>query len=230
MSRNRSSRPSGQGPSGAELVHELRQPLFASKSLVQLLDHELRAEAPDLERARERVAVIEAQLLHMEAVIQRQALSGGGAGLGEGDTLLAMPVTAAVQTLEARAGQRGVVVDLELRPEPRRVRGDPTSVQQVVTNLLLNAIEAARQRVRVRVDGLQVSVEDDGPPPAPGQLERAFQAHVTTKATGQGLGLSLSLRLAEAMGARLRLERVGDRTLAWAEFAPPPTQEDDHGA
>ncbi len=96
------------------------------------------------------------------------------------------------------------------------VTGDRVQLQQVVLNLIVNAIEAMRgvhDRVRVRVltivsrraepDAVLVEVRDSGTGLDPQRAEQVFEAFYTTKAEGIGIGLSTSHSIVEAHGGRL---------------------------
>ena len=95
------------------------------------------------------------------------------------------------------------------------VQGDRVQLQQVILNLILNAIEAMSgdgegprellitHRARPRSDGVLVAVRDSGPGLAPAALERLFKAFYTTKPDGLGMGLSICRSIIEAHGGRL---------------------------
>ena len=94
-----------------------------------------------------------------------------------------------------------------------RVQGDRVQLQQVLLNLLINAIEAMREineeerelliGTRNEPDGVSVEVRDSGPGFASAALERAFEAFYTTKSDGLGLGLSICRSIIEAHSGRL---------------------------
>jgi signal transduction histidine kinase len=108
------------------------------------------------------------------------------------------------------AGQRLV---LELVNDLPRVRCDAVQIQQVVLNLIRNALEAMREgncgeevRVSTRVSGdgfLEISVLDDGPGVPPQIEARLFEPFVTTKKQGMGLGLSICTSIVSAHGGQL---------------------------
>jgi len=210
------------GLQSAELVHELRQPLFASKGLLQLLGQELGGPTPSLARIADHVQVIMAQLTHIEVLLDRYGIVGRRADPVIEAVLLAPPVTAATQMLSSRAQSRGLELGLELAEAQISVQGEVTSVQQIAANLIQNAIDAARTEVRVKVRGAQLQVVDDGPPPPAQVLERVFEPFFTTKPPGKGtgLGLALTAHLSHSLGATVRLERQGDRTVATVDFQP----------
>jgi signal transduction histidine kinase len=97
------------------------------------------------------------------------------------------------------------------------VQGDRVQVQQVVLNLILNALEAmgsveagARELAisaeQTKTAGALVAVRDSGPGIDPEHLERVFEAFYTTKSSGTGMGLSICRSIIDAHGGRLWAE------------------------
>jgi signal transduction histidine kinase len=114
----------------------------------------------------------------------------------------------------ANASRHSVALETEVAPGLPAVRGDRVHLQQVLLNLLLNAIDAmtdtppAERRIVVRTgrDGgrsVRVSISDRGPGVPPDKLPRIFDAFVTTKEHGLGLGLALARSIVEAHGGRI---------------------------
>ncbi len=105
-------------------------------------------------------------------------------------------------------------VTLEVEGDGRAV-ATPRAVNQVLTNLLRNAVEAAGPggRVRVTVGGggpeTRLTVEDTGPGIPEATRARLFEPFFTTKAGGTGLGLAVSQAIARAHGGRLEAEDTG---------------------
>jgi signal transduction histidine kinase len=118
--------------------------------------------------------------------------------------------------IEAEARRRRVQVDLQRAPAGLAMIGDRIQIQQVVINLLLNAMDAVdglpepRRKITLSVEGrdgrILIAVRDRGPGIAPENLPVLFDSYFTTKASGMGLGLSISRTLVKAHGGRIWAE------------------------
>ena len=139
----------------------------------------------------------------------------------------------AVDLMRRDAGSRGIRLDLSLDPRVPNVAGHPIEFQQVVLNLLLNALDAAATSsaerwvaVSTRVmDGrVELVVRDSGPGFSPEIRDRLFESFFTTKAHGLGMGLVIARSIVGRQGGRIdaesgdggaifrvRLPMVGDR-------------------
>jgi signal transduction histidine kinase len=107
------------------------------------------------------------------------------------------------------------VVRMQLAEGLPPIHGDRVQLQQVILNLILNAVEAMRsvddaapRELSISTeprgaDEILVAVRDSGPGINPGHLERVFESFYTTKANGMGLGLSICRSMVEAQGGRL---------------------------
>ncbi len=127
-----------------------------------------------------------------------------------------------------------VVLSVDAGSEGAQVMGDARQLQQVLLNLLKNALDAhaaggdAQQPITLRVQRgegqVLLSVQDHGPPLGPDQRARLFEPFFTTKADGLGLGLPICRRIVEAHGGSLRalpLEAPGDAGGLVLEVALP---------
>jgi C4-dicarboxylate-specific signal transduction histidine kinase len=127
-----------------------------------------------------------------------------------------------------------VSVRTDLAPGLPRVAGDQVQLQQVLINLIMNAVEAMRlpaQRPRKLLirsakstDGVLVQVQDSGPGIEPGLADRIFEPFFTTKAEGIGMGLSISHSIIESHGGHLSLTSSSEGALF--EFVLPVTPND----
>jgi signal transduction histidine kinase len=128
-----------------------------------------------------------------------------------------------------------VQVDLNLVPGPCMVAGDRVLLQQVLVNLLVNAIDAMAgtpaggRRIAVHTDRAEpgtvtISVRDTGPglPVALGRT--LFEPFVTTKATGTGIGLAIARTIIEAHGGTIEGHNNADRGATFVVTLPSPEQ------
>jgi len=144
-------------------------------------------------------------------------------------------INSAIQTvvslLASHAKDSGVFVDFELSENIPEVEGDPIQLEQVILNLMNNAIEAMAssedpyRRLTVKsshhkTDGIKVSVADTGPGIPLGRLPHVFDPYYTTKARGSGLGLSLSRSIVEAHGGRISARANPDRGVTFCLMLP----------
>jgi PAS domain S-box-containing protein len=198
----------------ASIAHEINQPLGAILSNTEAAELLLESGSPSLDKVRMILADIRKDDLRASEVIRRVR------GLLRKRELLMLPldlneVAGEVGRLvAANASRHSVALETEVAPGLPAVRGDRVHLQQVLLNLLLNAIDAmtdtppAERRIVVRTgrDGgrsVRVSISDRGPGVPPDKLPRIFDAFVTTKEHGLGLGLALARSIVEAHGGRI---------------------------
>ena len=189
----------------AALSHELRQPLFAVKSLAQILQQACPEQA-------ELTTQLLGQVAHIERLVQA---SSAYARRGDGVLQPVDPVACVREALDlvsARARPRGIELGYEQEPRLPAARAQPTAVVQVLVNLLHNAVLSGERgdHVQVRVmagEHLVIDVVDTGPGVPAEIRERVFERFFTTRESseGTGLGLFLSRQLARGMGGELEL-------------------------
>jgi two-component system sensor kinase FixL len=208
------SRLSAMGEMASALAHELNQPLSAIANYLagarRLLD---KAEGGD-HRALDAVDKAVSQALRAGDIIRRLR---DFLARGEGERSLesmAKLVHEACGLALVGAKESGVNVRYSLDPHLDRVVVDRIQIQQVIVNLVRNALDAMQDQasgvlfVSTHIDGdmAVVSVSDTGPGLDPAAAERLFQPFVTTKAHGMGVGLSISRTIVEAHGGRIWTE------------------------
>jgi signal transduction histidine kinase len=119
-----------------------------------------------------------------------------------------------IELTRSEAVANGVSMQMDLAQGLPLVEGDRVQFQQVVLNLILNAIEAmsgadegTRELListgKAEPNGVHVGVRDSGPGLTPAALERVFDAFYTTKSGGLGMGLTICRSIIEAHGGRL---------------------------
>src|SRR5262249_28357775 len=170
--------------------------------------------SPDLCELRSALGDIIADDQRAAEVIQRlrEMLSKGELKLTRLD--LNEVIRSVIRLLSSDAAIRNVVLALELAPIPLVVSGNRVQLEQVVLNLVINAMEATGEVsdenrnvvVRSEADGnnaIHVAVQDAGTGLHAGMHERVFEPFFTTKPAGMGMGLSVAKSIIEAHGGAI---------------------------
>lgn len=212
------SRLSAAGEMASALAHELNQPLTAIASSVRaalrmLQDQPEGTLPPRAAEAMERAA---AQSLRAGQIVRRlrEFVLKGDVDRQLMELTPLVEEAAALALVGAR--QAGVHVTFRLDPVPISVVVDRIQIQQVLLNLIRNAIDAmtetpdegARREMVISTSwpdasSIEVAVADTGPGLAPEVAAKLFEPFVTTKAAGMGVGLSISRTIIETHGGRL---------------------------
>jgi two-component system sensor kinase FixL len=207
------ARVSEMGTFATSIAHELNQPLTAIANYVETAEELLHdCDEEMLEIVREALRDCATQSVRAGQIVRRLRDF-----ISRGETerrveSLARVVNEASALALIGAGERGVEVQVKLDPSVDRVLIDRIQVQQVIVNLVRNAIEAmAESRVRrLRIaskragDGfVEMSIEDSGPGLPSELADQLFQPFVSTKAEGMGLGLSICHTIVNAHGGRI---------------------------
>lgn len=216
------------GEIGAGLAHELNQPLAALMASTQAAARLLDDEAPDLATAREAIAHATTQARRAADVVQhlRRTIEPGAPAAEPRAVRLDVALRQALELVEPELRRLGVSVQPNPATLPAlEVRADPVGVDQVLHNLLANALQALARSdgervltLALRQEGAKarLDVRDNGPGFAADQLPHLFEPFHTTREGGLGLGLSLSLSLAERFGGTLTARPASPRG---AEFS-----------
>lgn len=206
-------RVSAMGEMAAGLAHELNQPLAAIVNYARGCTRRLAdaGAAPDLLEALDRIAgeALRAGevVRSLKRVVRKEPPRDSEIDLND----LARDALALVR---AEADGREIGLRLELEPRLPRLLADRIQIEQVILNLLCNALEAISKppgvvSVRIElVDGraARVAISDTGDGIAPDLRDRVFAPFFTTKTSGLGMGLSISRTIIEAHGGRLRAD------------------------
>jgi len=201
------------GELAASIAHEVNQPITATVISAQAALHYLAAQPPDLEEVRQALAaIVEAGKRGGDVISRiRDLIKKAPPRVDRLD--LNDAVREVIVITQAEAVKNDVSVQMELADGLPPVKGDRVQLQQVVLNLIINAVEAMSavpEEARALLVGtaraeaeVLVTVRDSGPGLPTSDLQRIFEPFHTTKQTGLGVGLSISRSIIEAHGGRL---------------------------
>lgn len=236
----RVARASTVGELTTSIAHEVNQPLAAIASSAEACQRWLLQDPPNVDKARQTVARMLADAHRASDVIARIRGMTHGAAPQRSVFDLDQAIDEMLALSQGELAQHAVVVNRRYADDAATVFADRVQVQQVVGNLILNAVEAmATVPVDARVlsiastrehgDRMSVRVMDRGIGLPSKDGERVFDAFWTTKSGGLGLGLSLSRTIIEANGGHILAAPAGDGSAgACFVFELPIAQERPH--
>jgi len=208
------NRVTTMGEMSASIAHEVNQPIAATVTNAQAALRWLRAQPPDLDEVRASLSRIVEDgkragnvISGIRALIHKVPPRKDRFDLNEA-------VLEMVALTRSELLNHGILLQTELAPVLPRVDGDRTQLQQVILNLILNAVEAmggidegtCELRIITETEaagGVLVTVRDSGPGLDPEDTERVFTAFYTTKPKGMGMGLAICRSMVEAHGGRM---------------------------
>jgi C4-dicarboxylate-specific signal transduction histidine kinase len=222
------------GELAATIAHEVNQPLAAIVTNGNFCLRRLEGLPPDLSDLQAAIAEIVNDGARASSVISRirSLLMKGAPRRTELDiNKIIQDVSFLLRHELARSH---VSVTTDLAPDLPRVAGDQVQLQQVLINLIMNALDAMRSSIEQprklwmrsakSTDGVLVQIRDSGPGIEPELATRIFEPFFTTKAEGIGMGLSISHSIIESHGGQLSL--VSSSPGASFEFILPGSVND----
>jgi PAS domain S-box-containing protein len=214
MELTHANRVATMGQLTASIAHEVRQPIAATITNAEAALRWLNGQRPALDEVRQALTRIIKDghragdvIDHIRDLIKRAPPRKNLVEINGA-------IREVIELTRAEAVKNGVLVQTELTDDLPVIRGDRVQLQQVVLNLLVNAIEAmsgasdiTRELListgKAEAGGVLVTVRDSGSGLTPAILEHLFETFYTTKASGLGLGLSICRSIVEAHGGRL---------------------------
>ena len=203
------------GELAAGMAHELNQPLTAVLANTQAASRLLDEDPPELDIARKAMAQAAEQARRASSVVGRlrRAVERPATAVQSVSVSLEEAVNNALYLLEPEFTRHQVTPKVSLQQASPRVQADPVALEQVIHNLLTNALQALDKvptperhlTLQLGSDGNcgTLKVSDTGPGIAPDVLPRIFEPFFSTREGGLGLGLSLCETLASSMGGSL---------------------------
>jgi len=202
------------GEMATSIAHQINQPLAAMEINGNACMHWLDAKPPNLDEARRNlVRIVEDAARASEIIVQVRNLTKGSPperhSLDINEIILSTLVL-----IDREVQQNQISLQTHLSNDMPTIQGDRVQLQQVILNLLLNAIDAinsapAGSRTLVISSAsndpksVRISIQDSGAGFAPENLDRLFDAFYTTKRDGMGMGLAISRSIVETHGGRI---------------------------
>lgn len=211
----RVARAASVGELAAALAHEVNQPLGAIVANAETLQRMLRRGVPPIDRLAAIVDDIRADAQRAGDIIHRIKASVERQPVKRVRLHIASLVDGVIKMLRTLLTTRRIDCTVDIPRSLAAAAGDPVQIQQVLVNLIRNAIDAIVERdpperaIAIRAqprgpDCIELSVSDTGQGIAPDILPRLFQPFVTSKNGGIGMGLPVCKRIVESHGGRIQ--------------------------
>jgi PAS domain S-box-containing protein len=208
------NRVATMGQLTASIAHEVNQPIAAAVTNAQAALRWLAAQPPDLEEVRQALDHIAKDANRAGDVIGRIREIIKKAPSRKDRMDINEAIREVIELTRGEAAKHGASLQTALAKGLPYIEGDRVQLQQVVLNLIVNAVQAMGAvaegprevfitSARAEPDDVLVKVKDSGPGLAPANLEQLFAPFYTTKPDGLGMGLSICRSIIEAHGGRL---------------------------
>ena len=206
------------GQLSASIAHELNQPLGAILSNIETAELMLGSPTPNLEELKTILADVRRADVRASEIIERLRRLLTKSAFDARDVDLNEIAREVLGIMAAQARANDVTLISDLTPRPLMVKGDRVQLEQVVLNLVSNALEAlagtsqSNRQVTVRTTHLcddsvaELTVSDSGPGIQSESLNQIFEPFFTTKNRGMGMGLAIVRTIIEAHGGQIRAE------------------------
>ena len=202
------------GQLAASIAHEVNQPIAALLTNAATATRWLARQPPNLEKVGPLIDRIVSDGRRTADIVSRICDFSKNAEARKEDLEINEAILEIMVLARAPMSEHRVLVKTELSEGLPHIFGDKVQLQQVILNLIMNAIEAmseVREGSRellistreAESGGVLVAVSDSGPGLPPANLARIFEAFYTTKSSGLGMGLSICRSIVEAHGGRL---------------------------
>jgi PAS domain S-box-containing protein len=208
------NRVATMGQLTASIAHEVNQPLAALRTNAETAVRWLTRQPPNLEKAKPLIDRIMSDSKRAADIVSRIRDFSKKAPLRKGDLEINEAILEIIGLARVPMSNSCVAAKMKLAENLPHILGDRVQLQQVILNLIMNAIEAmseVRQGPRellistskAESGGVLVAVSDTGPGLSQAGAERIFEAFYTTKSSGLGIGLSICRSIVEAHGGQL---------------------------
>ena len=229
------NRVSVMGELAASLSHEIAQPIASARNNARAAQNFLEMQPSDLSEVKEALASVVGDADRARDIIDRIREQMRKSPLRKRRFDLSRAINEVIALAQSVTIRSGVSVQMRLADGLAPVLGDRVQLQQVMLNLILNAVEAIGSledgakglliSTEENETGVLVAVHDSGPGIAPEDLDRIFEAFYTTKSSGTGMGLSICRSIIDAHGGKLWAEANEPRGAVF-RFTLPRAERD----
>src|ERR1700722_10834755 len=208
------NRVATMGQLTASIAHEIKQPIATARNNARAALNFLNNNPPEMAEVREALSCIVNDADRANDVVDRIGSLFKKAPPRKEVVDLNAAILEVNALTHSEAVRAGVTVRMQLVAELPHIQCDRVQLQQVMLNLIVNAIQSMSgvedgnrelhiSTVSIEPEGLRVAVRDTGPGLRPERLPRLFEPFYTTKSDGMGMGLSICRSIIEAHGGRL---------------------------
>jgi PAS domain S-box-containing protein len=229
------NRVATMGELTASITHEVKQPIASARNNACAARNFLDMQPPDLSEVREALSCVVGDTDRAGEVVERIRALIKKAPARKDAVAIDDATLEVIALTRTEAANNSVSVRTQFAEGLPRVQGDRVQLQQVMLNLIVNAIQAmsgieqGARELQISIDavpsegGVRVGMRDTGPGLSPENLSRLFEPFYTTKPEGMGMGLSICRSIIEAHGGRLWATPCGPQG-ALFQFTIPATR------
>jgi signal transduction histidine kinase len=214
MALAHANRVATMGQLTASITHEVNQPITAAVTYALAARRWLSADPPNCREADDALSLIVKEGNRAGEVVERVRALIKKAPARKDAVAIDDAILEVIALTRAEAANNSVSVRTQFAEGLPRVQGDRVQLQQVMLNLIVNAIQSMSSvedgnrelhisTVSIEPEGVRVGVRDTGPGLNPESLSRLFEPFYTTKSEGMGIGLSICRSIIEAHGGQL---------------------------